>query len=40
VANGPKFFEQPTCHWRPDVEAGVNADEASELLKEFFRARR
>jgi tRNA(Arg) A34 adenosine deaminase TadA len=40
VANGPKFFEQPTCHWRPDVESGVMAAESAELLKAFFRARR
>jgi tRNA(Arg) A34 adenosine deaminase TadA len=40
VANGPKFFEQPTCHSRPDVEAGVMAAESAELLKAFFRAKR
>lgn len=40
VAHGPRFFAQPTCHWRPEVSAGVRAEEASALLKEFFRARR
>ncbi len=40
VEHGPRFFEQPTCHWRPDILGGVRADEASTLLKEFFRARR
>lgn len=40
VAHGPRFFEQPTCHSRPQVSSGVMADEASSLLKEFFRARR
>jgi len=40
VANGPKFFDQPTCHSRPEVEGGVMAAESSELLKAFFRARR
>jgi len=40
VAHGPRFFEQPTCHWRPDVTGGVRADEASAMLKAFFRARR
>jgi len=40
VAHGPRFFEQPTCHSRPQVESGVMADEASTLLKDFFRARR
>ena len=40
VANGPKFFAQPTCHWRPEVEGGLLAEESSALLKGFFRARR
>ena len=40
VVNGPRFFEQPTCHWRPKVEGGVLAEEAGDLLRGFFRARR
>lgn len=40
VAHGPKLFEQPTCHSRPEVVADVRADEAAELLRAFFRARR
>jgi tRNA(adenine34) deaminase len=40
VANGVRFFDQPTCHSRPLVSSGVLGDEASALLKEFFRARR
>lgn len=40
IAHGPQFFSQPTCHWRPDVVSGILAQEASDLLKTFFRARR
>ena len=40
VIHGPKFFEQPTCHWRPSVTGGVLAEESSALLKGFFQARR
>ena len=42
VLHGPKFFKQPTCHWRPKVSRldGALADRASEILKAFFRARR
>lgn len=40
VVHGPRFFEQPTCHWRPQVTGGVLADESSAMLKAFFRARR
>lgn len=40
VWHGPRYFEQPTCHWRPEVVEGPFADEAGALLREFFRARR
>ena len=40
VVNGPRFFEQPTCHSRPTVTSGVLAKESSALLKSFFQARR
>jgi tRNA(Arg) A34 adenosine deaminase TadA len=40
VAHGPRFFAQPTCHWRPKVESGIMAEESAELLRGFFRARR
>ena len=40
VVHGPRFFEQATCHWRPEVTGGVLAEESSDLLKGFFRARR
>ncbi|MDE2486120.1 MAG: tRNA adenosine(34) deaminase TadA [Alphaproteobacteria bacterium] len=40
VIHGPKFFDQPTCHWRPQVTGGVLAAESAELLRSFFRARR
>jgi tRNA(Arg) A34 adenosine deaminase TadA len=40
VIHGPRFFEQPTCHWRPEVLGGVLEDQGAALLREFFRARR
>lgn len=40
VAHGPRLFEQPTCHWRPQVEGGLLAEESAALLRGFFRARR
>ncbi|WP_421934075.1 tRNA adenosine(34) deaminase TadA [Phenylobacterium sp.] len=40
VMHGPRFFEQPTCHWRPEVTGGVMAEESSAMLKGFFKARR
>jgi len=40
VAHGPRFFDQPTCHWRPSVTGGVLAEECASLLRRFFLARR
>jgi tRNA(Arg) A34 adenosine deaminase TadA len=40
VEHGPRFFAQPTCHWRPETGGGVLAAESSALLRGFFRARR
>ena len=40
VESGVRFFYAPTCHWRPQLAAGARADEASALLKDFFKARR
>ncbi|MEP3891072.1 MAG: tRNA adenosine(34) deaminase TadA [Hellea sp.] len=40
VENGVKFFEQATCHHRPEVRGGVLAQESAAMLKTFFKARR
>jgi tRNA(Arg) A34 adenosine deaminase TadA len=40
VLHGPRFFSQPTCHHRPLVEWGEQAEESAALLKSFFLARR
>jgi len=40
VWHGPEFFDQSTCHWRPEVIEGPLAEEAGALLRDFFRARR
>ena len=40
VFHGPRWFEQPTCHHRPDVLGGIGEDQAGKLLKTFFAERR
>ncbi|WP_343344232.1 nucleoside deaminase [Sphingomicrobium sp. XHP0239] len=40
VLHGPRVFGQPTCHHRPQVDAGLGEDQAAELLRTFFRDRR
>ncbi len=40
VAHGARLFDQATCHWKPEVASGLMADESSQMLKDFFKARR
>lgn len=40
VVHGPRLFEQPTVHHRPEVYGGIAADESAQLLREFFANRR
>lgn len=40
VEHGPRIFSQPTCHHVPEIYPGIGEGHASEILKEFFRARR
>ena len=40
VENGPRIFNQPTCHHKPEIFSGIEADAAGVLLKEFFAAKR
>lgn len=40
VAQGARVWDHPQCHWKPEVTAGVEAEAAATLLKDFFKARR
>jgi tRNA(Arg) A34 adenosine deaminase TadA len=40
VEHGPRLFDQPTTHHRPEIYGGIEEVRAGELLREFFRARR
>lgn len=40
IDSGVRFFEQPTCHHRPEVVGGLNEAEAANLIRTFFAARR
>jgi tRNA(Arg) A34 adenosine deaminase TadA len=40
VAHGARVFEQPTCHWKPAISAGIEAEASAKLLRDFFKARR
>jgi len=40
VEHGPRIFDQPTCHHKPELYPGLGEREAGELLRDFFKARR
>ena len=40
VEHGGRVLDQPTCHHRPEVVAGVGGARAARLLRTFFAARR
>ena len=40
VESGLRFFDSPSCHHRPEIYGGIRANDAAEMLQEFFTARR
>ncbi|MCG6857065.1 MAG: nucleoside deaminase [Salaquimonas sp.] len=40
VEHGVRFFGDPSCHHAPDVYSGLAAGQASQMLRDFFAARR
>jgi tRNA(Arg) A34 adenosine deaminase TadA len=40
VEHGPRIFDQPTCHHRPELYPGIAEAEAGALLRAFFKGRR
>jgi tRNA(adenine34) deaminase len=40
VEHGPRIFDQPTCHHRPEAYGGIQESRAAALLKAFFQSRR
>jgi tRNA(adenine34) deaminase len=39
VLHGGKFYDQPTCHHRPEV-LHLETEEAGQILKDYFRNKR
>lgn len=40
IEQGPRFFNQPTCHHVPEIYSGFREEDASDILKSFFRDKR
>jgi len=40
VDHGPRIFQQPTCHHRPETSGGLDETRSAALLKAFFQSKR
>jgi tRNA(adenine34) deaminase len=40
VEHGPRLFQQPTIHYRPEIYGGIEERSSAELLRSFFQTRR
>lgn len=40
VDHGACFYNQPTCHHKPEVYGGLREQDCADLLKDFFEKRR
>lgn len=40
IISGVKFYQSKTCHHKPEVVFGIKQEEASLLLKDFFKSKR
>jgi tRNA(adenine34) deaminase len=40
VDHGPRLFDQPTLHHRPEIYGGIDERRAAALLRDFFQERR
>jgi tRNA(adenine34) deaminase len=40
IEHGPRLFDQPTTHHRPEIYGGIEERRAGDLLRSFFRDRR
>jgi tRNA(adenine34) deaminase len=40
IDHGPRIFDQPTCHHRPEVFGGLSEQACAALLTDFFVAKR
>lgn len=40
IEHGPRIFDQPTCHHKPELYPGLGESAAGALLRAFFRERR
>jgi len=37
VEHGVRFYASNSCMFRPEIYSGIKSDEASKILKDFFK---
>ncbi len=40
VENGARIYNASSCHYKPEIYAGIGERESSLLMKDFFKSRR
>lgn len=40
ILHGARFYDQPTCHHKPDITSGILAEECGQILRDFFKQKR
>jgi tRNA(Arg) A34 adenosine deaminase TadA len=40
IAQGPRVFDHPQCHHKPDVYDGIAERECADILTDFFKSKR
>lgn len=36
VENGPRIYNNPNCHFKPEVYGGILEDECKQIMQDFF----
>lgn len=40
VEHGPRIYQHPTCHHKPEIYGGILEQECAELMQSFFQEKR
>ena len=40
IETGPRVFDHPNLHHRPEIISGLQAEECGHLLEQFFKSKR
>jgi len=40
VVHGPRYFDQPTCHHKPEIIGGIMESECGSIVQDYFKRKR